>query len=127
MLEYKLPKFDQPQICLSRYESGRANIIHLAYSRVEGDLQEVTVLTAFYATLEDGSVSRVGRNPAPIKRGTWRKNILLVSHIFCISFVLVAKDPWTAMGTFEWCFQILLPKARCLAPILEPTNDIGES
>lgn len=56
-----------------------------------------------------------------------KKNILLVSGVFCISFVLVAKGTRTAMGTFERCFQIPLPKARCLAPIPEPTNDVGES
>lgn len=87
----------------------------------------MTVLTAFYPSYEDSSVSRAGQNPAPIKQGTWRKNILLVSHIFRIPFVLVAKGAWMEMGTFEWHFQILSPKARSLACILEPTNDAGES
>lgn len=54
-----------------------------------------------------GSVSRVGQNPAPIKQRSWRKNILLVSVTFCISFVLAAKDTGRAMGSFEWYFRKL--------------------
>ena len=73
---------------------------------------------------EDGSVSRAGQNPAPIK---WGEKTFSWCHIFCISFVLVAKVTWMAMGTSERHFRILLPKARCLVPILEPTKEVGES
>lgn len=31
------------------------------------------------------------------------------------------------VGTSEWCFQTLLLEAKCLAPVLRPTNDISGS
>lgn len=111
MLEYKLPQCDQQQICLSRFASGRANITHLACGRVEGGLQYVTVPTAFSVSCEAGSVSRAGRNPAPIKQGSWRKTffwcLLLPAFLLC-SLLRTLGQQWESLsGVSKSCYQKL--------------------